>query len=310
MTYFSKMNVKKFLICLFLFGTSLSIGQVSLDNKFKPNPIDSSYYHNKFGITPTDILIEMTAFTCSFDSEDDNNGDGVGDRWGIPEWVAYEVKKERLSDYIDYKRPSTWLTLDSLNELNIMPNDATYGVSGTNDLKEVSGDFRYVRGHMCPKDAADRISNDAGYNTHATFNAVPQLQWQNNGIWKSLESDVCDWANKYNSIWVVCGPVFFNKTPSVWLGQNNEVKAAVPDAIYKIVIRENGNSLETLAFIIPNILPKEQKDYSKYLTSINRIEELTGLDFLSNLSESQQEKIECCFEKIGDKEKKQLVDKW
>lgn len=288
----------------------MSHGQITLDKKFKPNPLDSSYHHNKFGITPTDILIEMTAFTSSFDSEDDNNGDGIGDNWGIPEWVAYEVKKESNLNSADYKRPSSWLTIDSLNQQGVMPNDATYAVSGTIDLKEVSGDYRYVRGHMCPKDAADRISNDAGYNTHSMFNAVPQLQWQNNGIWKSLESDVCDWADKYNSIWVVCGPVFFNNTPSVWLGQNEEVKAAVPDAIYKIVIRENGNNIESLAFIIPNILPKELKDYSKYLTSINRIEKLTGLDFLSNLPEVKQEKIECCFEIVTDKEKKQLVDKW
>ena len=304
------MNSKSLITSIFVLFISLSYGQVSLDKKFKPNPIDTSYHHNKFGVTPTDILIEMTAFTSSFDSEDDNNGDGVEDKWGIPEWVAYEVKKESNSNSTDYKRPSSWLTLDSLNKIGVMPNDATYAVSGTNDLKEVSGDFRYVRGHMCPKDAADRINNDAGYNTHATFNAVPQLQWQNNGIWKSLESDVCDWADKYNSVWVICGPVFFNKTPSVWLGQNEEVKAAVPDAIYKIVIRENGSNVETLAFIIPNTLPKELKDYSKYLTSINRIETLTGLDFLSNLPESKQEKIECCFENLNDKAKKQQVENW
>jgi DNA/RNA endonuclease G (NUC1) len=261
-------------------------------------------------VSPTDILVELTAYTTSFDSEDDNNGDGEGDRWGIPEWVAYEVKKSENSESSTYKRPSSWMTIDSLNKLEICPNDATYAVSGTNELKEVSGDYRYVRGHMCPKDVADRISEDAGYNTHTTLNAVPQLQWQNNGIWKKLESDITDWADKYNSVWVVCGPVFFNKTPAVWLGQNDEVKAAVPDALYKIVIRETGAELQVLAFIIPNVLPKEEKDYSKFLTCIDRIEELTGLDFLNELPMSSQDKLECKFADLKEKEKKAVVEKW
>lgn len=102
---------------------------------------------------------------------------------------------------------------------------------------------------MCPKNAADRMGLSAGWNTHTVLNAVPQLQWQNNGIWKQLENEVTDWADKYDSVWVICGPVFFDKTPAVWLGQKNEVKAAVPDALYKIIIRksdESDSGIETL----------------------------------------------------------------
>ncbi|MCB2221575.1 MAG: DNA/RNA non-specific endonuclease [Bacteroidetes bacterium] len=122
-------------------------------------------------------------------------------------------------------------------------------MSGTSDLKEVKTNYRYVRGHMCPKNAADRMGLSAGWNTHTVLNAVPQLQWQNNGIWKQLENEVTDWADKYDSVWVICGPVFFDKTPAVWLGQKNEVKAAVPDALYKIIIRksdESDSGIETL----------------------------------------------------------------
>ena len=68
---------------------------------------------------------------------------------------------------------------------------------------------------------------DASWNTCIMINTVPQLQWQNNLIWKGLEKNCTDWADKHNKVWVICGPVFFNKNPSVWLGQQNEKRVAV-----------------------------------------------------------------------------------
>jgi len=200
------------------------------------------------------------------------------------------------------------MTDDNLHKKGIAPDDNTYAVSGTRKLKEVKGDYRYVRGHMCPKDAADRISMEAGYNTHTVLNAVPQLQWQNNGIWKTLEEKVTDWADKYGNVWVICGPVFFGESPAVWLGQEGEVKAAVPDALYKIVIRETNGNIETLAFIFPNVIPKEKKDISKYLTSINRIESLTDLHFLTKVDNPVEEKQK--HEGLNNAEKEQVVSKW
>ena len=46
---------------------------------------------------------------------------------------------------------------------------------------------------------------------------------------------------------------FFIKSPSVRLGEKGEVQAAIPDALFKIVIRENQGDNETLSFIVPNI---------------------------------------------------------
>lgn len=278
---------------------------------YKSIIIDSAYEHNKWGIEPSDLVFKFAAYITSFDSDDDNNGDGRADIWGIPEWVAYEVKKETHPDTLHYNRP-TWMTDDTLHDQGIAPDDDTYAVTGTSLLPEVKTSYRYVRGHMCPKDAADRISMEAGYNTHTILNGVPQLQWNNNGIWKTLEKKILDWADKYGSVWIVCGPVFFNKTPAVWLGQDDEVKAAVPDALYKIVIREadTDTGLETLAFIIPNVIPQEIKDYSVFLTSIDRIESLTGLTFLANLGEEFQAREKTKHLNLPDSTKAEMVNLW
>jgi DNA/RNA endonuclease G (NUC1) len=124
------------------------------------------------------------------------------------------------------------------------------------------------------------------------MNAVPQLQWQNNGVWKKIEQSCNAWANKYERVWVVCGPVFFGKEPAMWLGQDGEQKIAIPDALFKIVIRKDGDTLKTLAFIIPNIVPKAKKDPKLFLTSIDDVEKKTGLDFLTKHQGISAEAIE------------------
>lgn len=301
----------KNLILYFIFLLSInSIAQGVPGVGYKPIILDNTYNHTKWGIEPTDLVYHFAAFTTSFDSDDDDNDDGVSDIWGVPEWVAYELKKVEIKRE-EYKRPK-WLTDDKLNRSGIVPNDDTYAVKGTRQLKEVPDSYRFVRGHMCPKNVGDRISSDAGYNTHTVLNAVPQLQWQNNGIWKKLEFDISNWANKYEQVWVICGPIYFNQTPSMWLGQDKEVKAAIADAFFKIIIRK-GNTrtrLETLSFIIPNIISKDESDYSNYLTSMFRIEELTGLRFLTELEPEIQNEEKIKHLELPDPVKLKVVRAW
>lgn len=262
----------------------------------RPNAPNPAYNHDKWKTLPQDHLFEFTAYTVSFDGPDDtdndpDDNDTDSDNWGIPEWVAFEIHRLEI-DHRLASRPK-WMTDEALFNAGIAPDDSTYAVSGVNLIKEVKTDYRFVRGHMCPKDTAERISEDAAYNTHTLLNAVPQLQMQNNGIWKELEQLCHDWADTYGRIWVICGPVFFGKSPSMWLGQDGEKKAAIPDALFKIVIRETDGQthLKALAFLIPNILPRQDQELETFLTSVDRIESLTGLEFITVLEKSDQDTI-------------------
>ena len=256
----------------------------------KPIVLNSEYEHDKWKTVPRDVIREFAAFTVSFDGADDNNGDGDADLWGIPEWVAYEIKRVQNEHNLE-GRPK-WFTDDELINCGIAPNDNTYAVKGTRELSIVKDNYRFVRGHMCPKDAAERISEDAAYNTHTVLNAVPQLQWQNNGVWKELENKCTDWADEYGSVWVVCGPVFFNMEPAMWLGQDGEKMAAIPDALFKIIIRENGGNTEVLAFVIPNIIKETDMVLENFLTTVDYVEEITELNFLTALPDDIQKELE------------------
>lgn len=216
--------LKRYLIPLL--AVVLGIITPSFGSVLKPIVLRPEYIHDKWQTQPKDIVRQFAAFTLSFDGADDIDGhadnDVESDDWGVPEWVAYEIKK-RVEDHPLPKRPK-WMTDDELYQEGIAPNDSSYAVSGIKELKEVKSEYRFVRGHMCPKDTAERISADAAYNTHIVLNAVPQLQSENNGIWKELEQLSLQWADKYGQVWVVCGPVFFGKSPSMWLGQDGEKK--------------------------------------------------------------------------------------
>jgi endonuclease G len=175
---------------------------------------------------------------------------------------------------------------------NVSLDDKTYAVSGTGKLPEVKTRFRFVRGHMCPKSTAERISVKAAIETHTLLNACPQLQSQNNGVWKELEQKCKTMADQYGKVWIITGPAFFNKTPSMWLGSNTEKQAAIPDAFFKIIIWQEANKVIHQAYLIPDILIKP-KALKSYQTTIPRIQSLTNLKFLTNISKAQKPKN--CF---------------
>jgi DNA/RNA endonuclease G (NUC1) len=158
---------------------------------------------------------------------------------------------------------------------------------------------------MCPKNIANRLGADADYNTHTVLNACPQYQWFNNRIWKDLERLTENFADEYETVWVICGPIFHDKEPQLWLGEKdkNEKLVAVPDAFYKIIIREDEDEdlPVVLAFSYPHAIKQSdnRKDddtdeypHDEFLVGVDEIERLTGLDFFTTLSEDDQETIE------------------
>jgi DNA/RNA endonuclease G (NUC1) len=71
------------------------------------------------------------------------------------------------------------------------------------------------------------------------------------------------------------------------------LKIAIPDALFKIVIKESGNQSrpDVLAFIYPQTGRGYRRgpfDHTKYLKSVAEIEKRTGLVFLTTLPLSDQ----------------------
>lgn len=194
---------------------------------------------------------------------------GYCDKRKNPLWVAYKV--DGNSKNYNLKRPGGFKT-DLRTFARVNPDD--YKSSG------------YDRGHLAPNSAiASQYGRDAQIETFLMSNIVPQSPELNRKVWQKLEKLESDYAQNLETVWVFTGPIFDQHIQHI----KNQVE--VPDALFKILFDEQKGSLRTLAFIIPQTVDGREP-MEKFLTSIDEIEKLTGLDFLAPLSDEHEDKIE------------------
>lgn len=269
-------------------------------------PPPEGYEHARFAPEP-DILKMFHGFAVSFDSKDDDDGEPGADLLRVPHWVAQELRRwepvaeDRMEDdawCLDTGRRPRWFTHANLFASGVAPNDDSYRNSG------------FDRGHMAMKLLVERLGQDAAYNTHTVLNAIPQRPKFNQGIWQDLEYLTGAWAQTYHRIWIIQGPVFYEGKALAWIGDEGERRVAVPDAAFKVVIRDKTSeekdratnrdkeAPEVLAFLYPQLGPgyfgPPRKDYrhERFLTTVDEIEQLTGLDFNLSEGEATEKRVE------------------
>ena len=68
---------------------------------------------------------------------------------------------------------------------------------------------------------------------------------------------------------------------------------AVPSHLYKaLLIEEENGSLDAWAVLMPNEKPPASATISDYLVTVDKLEQVTGLDFFPGLEDSQEEALE------------------
>ncbi|MDE0706035.1 MAG: DNA/RNA non-specific endonuclease [Rhodospirillaceae bacterium] len=250
--------------------------------------------HDRFDIEPKEVMRDYGSFIVSFDSADDDNGDGTADSWAIPVWVMHEVRRVTVPCIKTIRRPK-WFTDKGLAQQRIAPYDATYQYS--RKWRDNHPDW-YERGHLASKLLVERMGPEAAWNTFTLLNAVPQRRNFNKGPWFYLEIMTGAWAQRYGWVWIAAGPIIVDGKPSGHIGQGSEIPAAIPDALFKIVARQaSGTDIpEVLAFIYPQVGPGYTANPpispSRFLVSVSEVEQLTGLNFFSKLTPDQQSKFE------------------
>jgi len=141
----------------------------------------------------------------------------------------------------------------------------------------------WTRGHVAP---AGNMQWDilAMHQSFYLSNVVPQHDSMNKGKWSQLEELVRDWALVRGEVYVMTGPVYGANAQTI--GKN---KVAVPSHVYKIVF--DPLRVEVIAFMFANE-PTGSKTLADFLVSVREVEQLTGLDFLSNIAADVQAVIE------------------
>jgi len=253
-----------------------------------PAPASNSIYatNDEFGdptaasgTDPNDLLIVRPQYTLSYNESR-----------GTPNWVSYELDARQTGG----QDRCNCFTADPLlpADKQILTSDYTNG--------------GYDRGHMAK--SADRTAGNT--DNAATFyltNIVPQMADMNQGVWANFENALSDSAAHGRAVYIITGPQYSRSHGLTFL--KNEGKVAVPDSTWKVAFigpmgggvpfaRGDVQSWDALpgttllAVMMPNVAGVRNNPWSMYLTSVDRVEAMTGYDFLSLLPVAFQTAIE------------------
>lgn len=205
----------------------------------------------------THQVIKHSYFTLSYNEEAEQ-----------AEWLAYQLKKDYVKNN-NFKRP--FFIVD--------PKVKTGSADWKNYKK--SG---YDKGHLCP--AGDMEFDKEAYDdTFFTSNISPQDHDFNGGIWNRLEQKVRYWASRYDGVYVVTGGILQKTRRTI-----GTERVVVPEYFYKIILDDSDGNYKMIAFLIPN--KKSDKPLYTYVVSVDRIEQLTGIDFFPKLNDQLESSLE------------------
>lgn len=206
-------------------------------------------------------VVKHTGYTISYNEE-----------YELANWSAYELTKEKVlgkeergDDFREDKSIST----------------------GSAKLSDYKGSG-FDRGHLAP--AADfKWSAEAMSDTFFMSNMAPQDPSFNRGIWGDLESAVRSMAYDNGSIYVVTGPVLTDG-PYDTIGTS---EVAIPNYFYKVILDYSDPELKAIGFILPN--ENSSKSLSSFAVSVDKVEEVTGLDFFPLLPDEHETELESTY---------------
>ena len=153
----------------------------------------------------------------------------------------------------------------------------------------------FDHGHICP--SADRLrSTESNYQTFYITNMQPQWNVFNAGIWNNMEQQVRTWAGMSDTLFVCKGGTIDHQE-NILTHIKDQIKGEniipVPRFFFMALLSKKGSSFKALGFWVEHL--KEDRSYDplkSYAVSIDRLEELTGLDFFCNLPDEIENKVE------------------
>ena len=243
----------------YIFNSRESITDKKLDNviEFDINNNNPSQANSK---NLNNLLIVKEEYILSYNCSK-----------GIANWVGWQTDREDLGDLS---------RSDDFREDNSLPKTC-YQVD-ENDYRG-SG---YDRGHLMP--SGDRTkSKAANSSSFLMVNMLPQHPSNNREVWRELEIYSRKLVNRGLKLHSFAGGNGQIKTI-------NKGKISVPKYTWKVILVENSKTgeVETIAVIMPNSEKVKRTDWTDYLATVDKVEDITGYDFFAYLSDDVEESIE------------------
>ncbi len=216
----------------------------------------------------------------------------------LPQYVMSYNNSKGHANWVSWQLDNSWLGQTPRQD-NFRSNTALpvsfYRVTST----DYSGSG-FDRGHLCP--SADRTKSiDDNSATFFMTNMIPQAPRNNQNTWASLEDYTRSLISPTFEAYIIAGVYGTGGTGSN--GSTNSLqngKIDVPARTWKIIVllpvgNDDAKRVTTSTRVIAVDMPNSQNidlDWRVYRTSVDAIEQVTGYDFLSNVSTSIQSVIE------------------
>jgi len=200
----------------------------------------------------------------------------------VPLWTAYRLDARGLNR-----------TPDRVNCFRQDPRVDSPKASLPGDYDEPQFD----QGHLAPSEDMSHNLNQ-NINSFIMSNMAPQYENFNRVIWKRLETQIRTWAKTRRTVYVISGSVFDHDLDAKpdpasaakrMKSRSGSKRVAIPSHFYKIVLYKcRDGSVEALTFMLPHDKASHtgaagQKYLEKHITSIAKIDAVTGWQFLSTL---------------------------
>lgn len=207
------------------------------------------------------------------------------------------------AEYDTSKKHARWVAFkffDLTAEVNVnrSPDDSfTADPSLNTNYQRTRSDFGakgFDRGHLCA--SADRLySQEANLQTFYYTNMSPQKNSFNTGVWQSLENLTRTWGRSNtlrDTLYVVKGGTI-DKEEQIWKYIDNDKSKPVPKYYFMAFLNKKGDRYKGIAFWLDQTVsyPTNAK-LANYAISIDQLEELTGIDFFTNLNDNLEKAIE------------------
>ena len=203
-------------------------------------------------------VIHRTGYTLAYDA-----------KTRTPQWVAWELTKKETQG-----------TEERSNEFQPDPD-----VKGAKVVTKDYSHSGYDRGHMAP--AADmKWSKKAMMESFYMSNICPQDHNLNTSDWNELENKSRQWARRFGKVYIVCGPIYNGKR-NEYIGDH---RVKVPDAFFKVVLINEKKKQCAMGFYFEN--EAGERKLQEYLVPVDRLEQLTGMDFFSALPDNLEDRLE------------------
>jgi endonuclease G len=195
--------------------------------------------------------------------------------------------------YSDRRRQALWVAFRaaSLKDSRKLAARPGFAIDERTRARVSTFDYqgsKYDRGHLAPNYLVGKLyGREAQLAAFLMSNIAPQSKRLNQLVWQRLEEAEADIvAPRAGELWVVTGPVFGSNPARLKSG------IEVPQAFYRIWLDVRaGGAPAALGFVVPQDVCGTEP-LERYLTSVDDIERMTGLDFFHEVADAQESELE------------------